>query len=106
MNLRIENMGKLAKAGIPVRNAMELQKIARQLHRLGEISCNYGLTERQNKREDRLVEKAQGIAAECGRKAYYQSDPRGWPLYIYTDDILGEYTIDAVYDRGLAVCPH
>lgn len=60
----------------------ELEKIAKQLHRLYEAHCNYGLTARQEKREEKLREKARKLAEQLGLKVYIQGDPRGLPLYL------------------------
>jgi len=60
----------------------DLQKIGRQLNKLSENSCNYGLTDRQEKREDNLIKKADKIAKEFNLRTYYQGDPRGLSLYL------------------------
>ena len=104
--IRMRNYGELIRAGISDSHAMQLQAISRALHRLDEASCNYGLTPRQEKREENLEQKAMAIAREYGSIAYHQSDPRGWSLYLVKPEQLGGYSIDAVYDRGIAVCPH
>lgn len=64
----------------------ELQKISRQLKRLAEYSCNYGLTEKQDKREDKLIKKADKMAKEFNLRAYYQGDPRGLNLYLVSQE--------------------
>ena len=63
----------------------ELQKIARQLHRLDENACNYGLTKRQETREENLEREAQKIAERLGFKFYHQGDPRGLTGWLLTE---------------------
>jgi len=78
-----------------------LQKIARQLHRLDECACNYGLTPRQEKREARLEAEAGKIASFFGLKAYHQGDPRGGTLYLvpieWTPEYANQHYNDGVY---------
>lgn len=73
---------KLSKANNIINIYRELQKIAKSLHSLDEADCNYGLTPRQEKREENLVYKAEELASEIGLKAFHQSDPRGCSLYL------------------------
>ncbi len=63
-----------------------LRKIAKSLHSLDECACNYGLTERQEKRKAKLGAEADRIGAFFGLKAYHQSDPRGGTLYMVPID--------------------
>ncbi len=81
----------------------ELRKISNSLHSLNECACNYGLTERQEKREKRLEEKAQIIAKELDLAVYFQGDPRGCALYLVPKDWTKEYT-GSHYPEGLAIC--
>ena len=85
---------------INVNRIDELRKISRQLHHLDERSCNYGLTEQQEKREKGLEKKANELVAEISPlyRAYHQSDPRGCSLYIITDE-MG----DTNYNNGMAI---
>jgi len=87
-------------------DALRLQAIARALHKLAEAKCSYALTEWQLRKGNRLTEEAEGIATEHGLQVYYQADPRGWPLYLLTPEQVEEWDIGAIYDRGVAVCPH
>jgi len=64
----------------------ELRKISRQLHKLDEDNCNFGLTPKQEKRENTLFEKAQNIAKKFGILAYHQGDPRGCSLYLLENE--------------------
>ena len=102
---RERNLVELAQI-VGVDDAIALQAISRSLHTLDESACNCGLTGRQEKRSARLESKAKLIADGHGLLAYHQGDPRGWSLYIVNPERLGGYDIDAVYDRGMAVCPH
>jgi len=61
----------------------QLRVIAKQLHKLDEYNCNYGLTTRQEKRRERLEAEAEEIAKRVFRlHAYHQGDPRGASLYL------------------------
>lgn len=117
--IRSENAAELAQYGLKPWAVAELQAIARSLHRLDEASCNYGLTERQDKKEARLESDAAAIAKDARLKVYRQGDPRGWPLYIYRQRDLTAYanrqdfgrtgplSIDCCYNSvGKGVCPH
>ena len=62
----------------------ELVKISKSLRRIGCKECNYGLTERDEKRRQRLEEKAYEIAARFSLGCYFQRNPRGCALYLVT----------------------
>ena len=64
----------------------DLQKISRQLSRLAVIDCNIGLTESQEKREGKLLKKADKTAREFNLRAYNQGDPRGIILYLVEEE--------------------
>lgn len=99
--IRERNLVELSKV-TSVEDALMLQRISHRLHQLDENACNYGLTERQEKRSDRLEKQAQDIATIYNLRAYHQSDPRGWSLYL----VPPELNIESQYDRGYGVCPH
>jgi len=63
----------------------ELQKIVRQLHRLDENACNYGLTKRQETRRENLEREAQKIAERLDFKFYHEGDPRGLTGWLLTE---------------------
>ncbi len=72
----------------------DLVKVSKSLNNIGVKECNYGLTARDEKRQERLEQKAEGLAARVGLKCYFQRDPRGCSLYLigpncreYTDGI-------------------
>ena len=68
----------------------ELRRISRSLHSLGEAACNYGLTPRQEKRQERLEKDAEALAWTLGLKAYHQRDPRGCALYLIPESLTDE----------------
>ena len=89
------------------RDALRLQAIARSLHHLAEADANYGLTPRQETRYYNLVAEAREIARSHRLVVYHQTDPRGWPLYLLRPAQVNKgENIRAIYNRGVAVCPH
>jgi len=76
----------------------ELRKIANGLHKLDENACNYGLTPRQEKREERLEKKGAEIAKELGLKFYHQGDPRGASVYL-----IDKTMNDSNYTNGVVI---
>lgn len=61
-------------------DAGRMLAIGRMLQSLGVARCNYGLTPRQEKRDENLEKEAQRIAAFYGLKARAGGDPRGYVL--------------------------
>jgi len=108
MKIRQENYGDLIHEGIKSGDADRLQQISRALHRLDELACNVGYDEGgpEDRRKDRLEEEGKKLAEKYDLLFYHQGDPRGWSVYLVKPERLGGYNIDAVYDRGTAVCPH
>ena len=90
----------LSRFNYQLRIIESLRKISRSLHKLSEHDCNYSLTDRQQKREDKLKEKASELAKEINPnlRVYYQGDPRGCQIYLLTPDI-----DDNNYPAGLAI---
>ena len=113
-----------------VEDTLTMQRIARSLHRLSEADCNgyqdwrgnwdEAAEKRAEARTERLVAKAKAIAAAHGIQVYIQDDPRGAPVYLWTQKDLDAYNarnhspepretpaawgIEAVYNRiGVAV---
>lgn len=80
----------------------ELRKISRSLHRLSECSCNYGLTDRQEKRKERLEKKAVELGKELGFKVYFQGDPRGCALYLVPPE-LADKEAESTYPSYFAI---
>lgn len=89
--------------GFLTREIEKLKKISNRLHRYHEISCNYGLTSRQEKTENRLKENAQAIAQDLGYNAYIQGDPRGCALYLIPQQWTKEYAESHYYPDGMPI---
>ncbi len=114
-----QNESQLLQLGVGFEDARTLQSLARSLHRAAERECNEPMTEaqaaRHEKRVTRLENEAAAIAARHGFNLYVQGDPRGWPLYLWTQAALDEYNnrggtttypIDSVYSSiGTGICP-
>lgn len=119
--VRNNNAADLMRRGIALHDATRLQAIARSLHHAAERECNEEMSDAQqarlDKREQRMLSEAAMIAQSAGLLLYHQSDPRGWPLYLWAQADLDAYNarfsadrtyrIDAVYNSiGVAVCPY
>ena len=104
--IKTQNYIELVQAGISGDKALQLQKISRALHRIDEANCTYDFDNRRDKRERRLEKEAEAIATEYGFISYHQHDPRGWSLYLVKPDQLHGRDIRAMYNEGIAVCPH
>jgi hypothetical protein len=81
---------------------VELRKISKRLHHLGEVNCNVGLSIQQEKSEDKLEKRAEEIAFSLGVKFYYQRDPRGCAVFLVPIEWDDEYTASN-YSSGLAI---
>ena len=109
-NVRTRNAAELGAAGISPYDVEKLQAIARRLHKRNEAECNGFKTfdgrwdEKAAIRNERAIENAEKsadeIAAKYGKRAYHQSDCRGWSLYLVTPEQLKNDD----YSNGLAVC--
>lgn len=103
---RMHNAGTLERLGISGDDIERLQLIARMLNNIGERQCNQEMTReteaRLERRESRLLERAKGIATLYGMAVYYQTDPRGWPLYLYRadDPWIKEHDISSCYSTA------
>lgn len=95
----MKELKTIQDAGFFISQFRELQKISRQVHNLDINSCNYGLTDRQEKREDKLIKKASEIAERFNLKVYHQGDPRGCSLWLTEN---GENS-GSNYTNGIAV---
>jgi len=80
----------------------DLRVIAKKLHKLDEAGCNYGLSSRQEKRRNNLIQAASIIAAYMGLAIYHQGDPQEWPLYLVPPDGKNH---DCDYCNGVAISP-
>ena len=124
LQAKIENHAMLiTKYNLTSKNALELQKVAKSLHRLNENYCNYGLTDRQETRQRNLFAKTKDLILSGGAypKLYAnvpyvcpfdlrhgihtfntsqfireQRDPRGWPLEISLEPMTDSQTYDYV----------
>lgn len=77
------------------RDAALIHKAARRLHKIHENQCNGIESGRQDKEEDRLMSRITAIfelvdPTTCNNKVYFQSDPRGAPVYLYKLSDLNE----------------
>ena len=110
------------EALVGIEDAVRLRSIARSLHRLSEAQCNgyqdwrgnwdEAAEKRAEAREEKLEAKATAIAKAHGLNLYVQGDPRGAPLYLWsqadkdtrTGGAWREYPIDSCYSSiGTAI---
>ena len=107
LRAKIENHAMLiTKYNLTSNNALELQKVAKSLHRLNENACNYGLTDRQETRQRNLFIKAGDLILSGEATPYAtlhpihfireQRDPRGWPLEVSLEPMTDSQTYDYV----------
>ncbi len=61
----------------------ELNSLANSYFRLQEISCNQGLTEKQEKREAMLERKIVELASNLVGRVEFRGDPRGYTVVMY-----------------------
>jgi len=99
MKLKLNEVEKIIKV------YRELQKISRSLRKLDVKACNYGLSQRDEKRQERLESQAEKLAQEIDLKIYHQTDPRGCSLYFIDDNC--KYKLHDIeyinYPRGIAI---
>ena len=101
----IEFGRSLEKADAPwyTEIALRLLEICRELHGLDEENCNSGWDKEQEKQVEELEKEASTLAKKLGFiRAYHQSDPRGWSLYLIKKLKRGQ-NIDSYYSEGLGV---
>jgi hypothetical protein len=68
-------------------DAIELCKSANSLNRLNEIACNFGLTERQERRRQNLQNRIKAVLEHTGLALnHFESDPRGYAVYLDLPD--------------------
>ena len=107
LRAKIKNHAMLiTKYNLTTKNALELQKVAKSLHRLNENACNYGLTDRQETRQRNLFTKAKELILSGEAIPYTtlqpthfireQRDPRGWPLEVSLEPMTDSQTYDYV----------
>ena len=101
---REENLAKLVT--LVSYGALRLQAIARSVHRLDEAYCNGNLSNTQQARLAKLLNEARIITRNKHLTVYHQSDPRGWPLYVFCPSDLKGTSICVVYRTiGIGVSP-
>jgi len=104
---RIHSTIALYKLGCTPVQIVHLMNTAKQLARLHERLC-YELTEKQEAATQTKITKLTNNIGDILKGLpvviYRQSDPRGFPLYIIPKAIIPEsVSIDAIYDKGIAV---
>lgn len=104
---RIHSTIALYKLGCTPVQIVHLMNTAKQLARLHERLC-YELTEKQEAATQtkitKLVRNVEDMLKGLPVVIYRQSDPRGLPLYIISKAIIPEsVSVDAIYDKGIAV---
>ena len=68
-------------------DAAELCRLANSLNRLNEIACNFGLTERQERRKQDLQTRIKTALERAGLVLnHFNSDPRGYAVYLDLPD--------------------
>lgn len=83
-------------------DATELFSLARALHRLNEVSCNCGLTPRQEKRMQNLEEKVRTVLGRAGLAlSHFNGDPRGYAVYVDLPD--GSYNSFGGREHGYGI---
>jgi hypothetical protein len=102
MKLTDQEYKKLAELKSMNASLEALRKISRSLHHLAENACNYGLTKRQESRENTLKVKAIAHAIALGFQAYFQGDPRGCALYLVPEGWSKEQA-NQEYPSGMAI---
>jgi len=68
-------------------DAAELCRLPNSLNRLNEIACNFGLTERQERRKQDLQTRIKTVLERAGLVLnHFNSDPRGYVLSTERDE--------------------
>ena len=68
-------------------SATELCRLANSLNRLNEIACNFGLTERQERRKQNLQTRIKAVLERAGLVLnHFETDPRGYAVYLDLPD--------------------
>jgi|SRR5437868_14712293 len=83
-------------------DAAELCKSANSLNRLNEIACNCGLSERQERRKQKLQERIKTVLERAGLILnHFENDPRGYAVYIDLPD--GSYNSFGGRENGYGI---
>jgi len=99
----MKNTKRINELRVTWETLRELQKVSQKLHRYHEKYCNCGLTPRQEKRYDKLVEQAKELAEKLELKAYIQGDPRGGALYLVPKEWTDEEARMYYFPHGMAI---
>ena len=68
-------------------DAAELCRLANSLNRLNEIACNFGLTERQERRNQNLQTRIKAVLERAGLVLnHFNNDPRGYAVFLDLPD--------------------
>ena len=121
-----ECLPRLVSIGVEYHDAIELRRIAMQLHRWHEMECgdNHGCVEydettgkaywlsSMSGRRSPIVDRGKGARKRLAKvmarypalSAYVQTDPRGAALFILRPgDVPAGEDVDSYYSRGVAV---
>jgi hypothetical protein len=83
-------------------DAAELCRLANSLNRLNEIACNFGLTERQERRKQNLQTRIKTVLEGAGLVLnHFNSDPRGYAVYLDLPD--GSYNSFGGRESGYGI---
>jgi hypothetical protein len=83
-------------------DAAELCRFANSLNRLNEIACNFGLTERQERRKQHLQTRIKTVLERAGLVLnHFNSDPRGYAVYLDLPD--GSYNSFGGRESGYGI---
>jgi hypothetical protein len=73
---KIADIAYLRSVGLQPDEIIELYSISKSLHKLAEHDCNFGLTDRQEARRNRLGLRVIELADKAKAKATIHTDPR------------------------------
>lgn len=121
----LDMLNRLQNYGISYDDSLAIRRIAMTLHSWDEKECgnDYGCIERDEEtgktywlnamtskrfpipdRETGATKRLNKIMENYPELiAYHQGDPRGASLYIIKKSDIGDYPVDSVYNRGVAV---
>jgi hypothetical protein len=97
----IASIGKRAPCEA-AHDATEPCRLANSLNRLNELACNSGLSERQERRKQKLQERIKTVLDRAGLSLnHFESDPRGYAVYIDLPD--GSYNSFGGRETGYGI---
>ena len=81
MSAYIASIGKRTPRDA-AQDAAELCRLANSLNRLNEIACNFGLTERRERRKENLQTRIRAVLKQAGLVLnHFESGPRGYAVF-------------------------